>query len=139
MLQSLRTITVSVPLVAPGFGTDERLTVAAVNQRAGAALAVQLLVSLGHTSIAHVSGPPGWMDAAARTEGRRRALEQAGLPEAGYFVPPPTTVNQGFKELGEHCTRMLLSDMENGPSGAASVLNPRLVVRGSTAPPAERR
>jgi DNA-binding LacI/PurR family transcriptional regulator len=200
MLRSLRTVTVTVPLVAVGFGTDERLTVAAVNQRAGAGLAVQHLVSLGHTSIAHVSGPQDWMDAAARAEGWRRALEEAGLPEgvlvegdwsagsgyraglelaaagsvtavfaandqmalgvlrafneaglhvpddisvvgfddqpeAGYFVPPLTTVNQGFKELGARCIRMLLSDMAHGPSGAASVLNPKLVLRGSTAAP----
>ncbi|APX01857.1 LacI family DNA-binding transcriptional regulator [Arthrobacter sp. QXT-31] len=200
MLASLRAITVSVPLVAVGFGADERLTVAAVNQRAGAALAVQHLVNLGHIAIAHISGPQDWMDAAARTEGWRRALEQAGLPEgvlipgdwsagsgyraglelsavpnmtavfaandqmalgalrafreaglrvpedisvvgfddqpeAGYFVPPLTTVNQGFTELGARCISMLLSDLENGPSGAASVLNPRLVVRGSTAAP----
>jgi DNA-binding LacI/PurR family transcriptional regulator len=200
MLRSLRTVTVTVPLVAVGFGTDECLTVAAVNQRAGAGLAVQHLVSLGHTSIAHVSGPQDWMDAAARAEGWRRALEEAGLPEgvlvegdwsagsgyraglelaaagsvtavfaandqmalgvlrafneaglrvpddisvvgfddqpeAGYFVPPLTTVNQGFKELGARCIRMLLSDMAHGPSGAASVLNPKLVLRGSTAAP----
>jgi hypothetical protein len=32
---------------------------------------------------------------------------------------------------------MLLSDMARGPSGAASVLNPKLVVRDSTAAPAE--
>jgi hypothetical protein len=32
-----------------GFGADEHLTVAAVNQRVGAALAVQHLVNLGHT------------------------------------------------------------------------------------------
>jgi len=83
--------------------------------------------------------------------GALRAFNEAGLrvpedisvvgfddqPEAGYFVPPLTTVNQGFKELGARCIRMLLSDMANGPSGAASVLNPKLVVRGSTAAPAE--
>jgi DNA-binding LacI/PurR family transcriptional regulator len=202
MLESLHTIALSVPLVAVGFGADEHLTVAAVNQRVGAALAVQHLVNLGHTSIAHVSGPQDWIDAAARTEGWRRALHQSGLPagvliqgdwsaesgyraglelaaagnvtamfaandqmalgalrafseaglrvpedisvvgfddqpEAAYFVPPLTTVNQGFKELGARCIRMLLSDMAHGPSGAASVLNPKLVVRGSTAPPAE--
>ena len=83
--------------------------------------------------------------------GALRAFSEAGLrvpedisvvgfddqPEAAYFVPPLTTVNQGFKELGARCIRMLLSDMAHGPSAAASVLNPRLVVRGSTAAPAE--
>lgn len=78
--------------------------------------------------------------------GALRAFSEAGLrvpedisvvgfddqPETAYFFPPPTTVNQGFKELGARCMRMLLSDMAHGHSGAASVLNPKLVVRGST-------
>ncbi|YCH15198.1 substrate-binding domain-containing protein [Arthrobacter sp. D1-17] len=56
-------------------------------------------------------------------------------PEAAYFVPPLTTANQGFRELDERCIRMLLSHMAHGHSAAASVLNPKLVVRGSTAAP----
>ncbi|UVJ39798.1 LacI family DNA-binding transcriptional regulator [Arthrobacter sp. CJ23] len=200
MATALRTIDVSVPLVAVGIGADDRLTVAAVDQRAGAVLAVQHLLDLGHTSIAHVSGTLDWLDAAARAEGWRHTLEGAGLQdavlirgdwsaesgyraglelaatghvtalfaandqmalgalrafselglrvpedisvvgfddqaEAGYFVPPLTTVNQGFTELGTRCIRMLLSDMAHGRSGAASVLNPQLMVRDSTAPP----
>lgn len=192
MLKSLRTGAVSVPLVAVGFGGDELLTVAAVNQRLGAELAVRHLVDLGHTSIAHVSGPPDWIDAAARVEGWRRAPVQAGLPdttliqgdwtaesgcragkelaaadgvtallaandqmalgalrafneiglrvpqdisvvgfddqpEAGYFVSPLTTVNQGFNELGARCIQMLVSDMVHGGVGSVSVLNPKLV------------
>jgi DNA-binding LacI/PurR family transcriptional regulator len=160
---------------------------------------VQHLVDLGHTAIAHVSGPPDWIDAAARIDGWRRTLAQAELddsvlirgdwsaesgyraglelaaagnvtalfaandqmalgalrafseaglrvpqdislvgyddqPEAAYLVPPLTTVNQGFKELGARCMQMLLFDMANGHSGASSVVNPRLVVRSTTAP-----
>ncbi len=205
MLAALRTIAVPVPLVSVGFGAagfraDERLGDVAVDQAAGAALAVQHLLDLGHTSIAHISGPPDWIDAAARAEGWRRTLDCAGFmpgplvqgdwsagsgyragleltaatqvsavfaandqmalgalrafneaglrvpedisvvgfddqPEAGYFVPPLTTVNQGFEELGARCIGMLLSDMAHGTSRAASVLNPELVVRSSTAPP----
>ncbi|MCC2661019.1 MAG: LacI family transcriptional regulator, partial [Arthrobacter sp.] len=171
----------AVPLVAVGFSADERLTVVAVNQRAGAALAVEHLVNLGHTAIAHISGPRDWIDAAARADGWRRTLQQAGLraaaltegdwsaesgylaglelaaagnvtavfaandqmalgalrafgeaglrvpedisivgfddqPEAAYFVPPLTSVNQGFAELGARCIQMLLSDMAGGRS-----------------------
>ena len=200
MLKSLRAIHLAVPLVAVGFSADERLTVVAVNQRAGAALAVEHLVNLGHTAIAHISGPRDWIDAAARADGWRRTLQQAGLraavltegdwsaesgylaglelaaagnvtavfaandqmalgalrafgeaglrvpedisivgfddqPEAAYFVPPLTSVNQGFAELGARCIQMLLSDMAGGRSEAASVLNPKLVVRASTAAP----
>jgi DNA-binding LacI/PurR family transcriptional regulator len=200
MLKSLRAVRMAVPLVAVGFGAGEGLTVVAVNQRAGAALAVEHLVNLGHTAIAHISGPRDWIDAAARADGWRRTLQQAGLPaavliqgdwsaesgyragqelaaagnatavfaandqmalgalrafgeaglrvpedisivgfddqpEAAYFVPPLTSVNQGFAELGARCIQMLLSDMAGGRSEAASVLNPRLVVRASTAAP----
>ena len=208
MFRSLRTIRIAVPLVAVGFGVDEGLSVAAVDQRMGASLAVQHLVDLGHTAIAHVSGPPDWIDAAARIDGWRHTLVQAGLPatslirgdwsaesgyraglelargrtatalfaandqmalgalrafdeaglrvpedisvvgyddqpEAAYFVPPLTTVNQGFKELGGRCMQMLLSEMasESNPGGggssAASVVNPVLVVRSSSARPRE--
>lgn len=201
MFESLRTISISVPLVAVGFGADEWISVAAVNQRMGASLAVQHLVDLGHTAIAHLSGPPDWIDAAARIDGWRRTLAQAGLAdsvlirgdwsaesgyragrelaaagnvtalfaandqmalgalrafseaglrvptdisvvgyddqaEAAYFVPPLTTVNQDFKELGARCMQMLLFDMANGHSGSASVVNPKLVVRSSTGRPA---
>jgi DNA-binding LacI/PurR family transcriptional regulator len=206
MFRSLRTIKITVPLVAVGFGVDEGLSVAAVNQRMGARLAVQHLVDLGHTAIAHVSGPPDWIDAAARIEGWRQTLLEAGLPatslirgdwsaesgyraglelaggraatalfaandqmalgalrafaeaglrvpedisvvgyddqpEAAYFVPPLTTINQGFKELGGRCIQMLLSEMDTGfsvggrRSSAASVVNPALIVRSSTAGP----
>jgi len=206
MFRSLRTIRIAVPLVAVGFGVEEGLSVAAVNQRMGAGLAVQHLVDLGHTAIAHVSGPPDWIDAAARIEGWRHTLAEAGLPatalirgdwsaesgyraglelaagrtvtalfaandqmalgalrafdeaglrvpadisvvgyddqpEAAYFVPPLTTVNQGFKQLGARSMQMLLSKMDDGSglrsggSGAASVVDPVLVVRSSTARP----
>lgn len=200
MLKSLQAIHLAVPLVAVGFSADERLTVVAVNQRAGAALAVEHLVNLGHTAIAHISGPRDWIDAAARADGWRRTLQQAGLraavlsegdwsaesgylaglelaaagnvtavfaandqmalgalrafgeaglrvpedisivgfddqPEAAYFVPPLTSVNQGFAELGARCIQMLLSDMAGGRSETAPVLNPKLVVRASTAAP----
>ncbi|MEV7135282.1 hypothetical protein AB0N24_20645 [Arthrobacter sp. NPDC093128] len=86
-------------------------------QRAGPAQALQHLVKLGHTSIAHVSGPQDWIDAAARTDGWRRTPAEAGLP--------PEVLIQGDWS----------ADMAHGPSAAASVLNPRLVVRASTAAP----
>jgi DNA-binding LacI/PurR family transcriptional regulator len=200
MLAALNTIDVPVPLVSVGFGTGGRRGYVAVDQEAGAALAVQHLLDLGHTSIAHISGPPDWIDAAARSAGWRRTLEQAGLPcgpllpgdwsaesgyraglelaasggvtavfaandqmalgalrafaeaglrvpkdisvvgfddqpEAAYFVPPLTTVNQGFTELGARCISMLLDKLDGGTGGTAAVLSPGLVVRGSTAPP----
>ncbi|MCU1532472.1 MAG: lacI2 [Arthrobacter sp.] len=200
IFESLREISVPVPLVAVGFSADERLSVAAVDQGMGARLAVQHLIDLGHREIAHLSGPPDWIDATARIEGWRATLADAGLnapvllpgdwtaergyraglqlaaernatalfaandqmalgalrafhesgvrvpedisvvgyddqPEAAYFIPPLTTINQGFEELGARCMRLLLDDMASGPSGTASVVSPKLVVRSTTAPP----
>lgn len=60
-----------VPLVAVGFEADTGLSGAAVDQRLGASLAVQHLLDRGHTAIAHLSGPNGWIDATARIDGWR--------------------------------------------------------------------
>ncbi|WP_425527929.1 LacI family DNA-binding transcriptional regulator [Yinghuangia seranimata] len=88
--------------------------------------------------------------------GLLRALHEAGRPvpddvsvvgfdnlaESAYFLPPLTTVNQDFEEIGRQSVALLLDQMESAPAegtaprGAAAVsVAPRLVVRGSTAPP----
>ncbi|MFE4545460.1 LacI family DNA-binding transcriptional regulator [Arthrobacter sp. NPDC056727] len=204
MFESLRTTSLSVPLVAVGFGVDEGLSIAAVDQRLGASLAVQHLTDLGHKTIAHISGPEEWIDATARIDGWRCTLAQSGLPdsvlvrgdwsaesgyragldlvsadnvtavfaandqmalgalrafsevglrvpldisvvgyddqpEAAYFSPPLTTVNQGFKDLGARCIQKLLSEIAGGHVGEDSVAIPVLVTRSSTSSPFQRR
>lgn len=85
MSESLGTVELSVPLAVVGSCEDERFGGVAVNQWMGAQLAVQHLVELGHTEIAHLSGPPGWIDAAARIDGWRYALARAGLPDSALI------------------------------------------------------
>ena len=79
-----------------------------------------------------------------------RALNEAGLevprdvslvgfddqPESGYFSPPLTVVRQDFEELGRRCMDMMLAVLggEDGPR--TLVVEPELVLRSSTAPPA---
>lgn len=46
------------------------------------------LVELGHTRIAHISGPEGNADAQARVAGYRRALKEAGLPVEERLIAP---------------------------------------------------
>ncbi len=53
---------------------------------------------------------------------------------AAHFVPPLTTVRQGFRELGTRCLRMLLELIGGGDPGADTV-RPELVVRQSSGPP----
>jgi len=54
------------------------------------------------------------------------------VPEAAHFWPPLTTVRQDFEELGRRCVARLL---DGGDAQALPALEPRLVVRNSTAPP----
>jgi DNA-binding LacI/PurR family transcriptional regulator len=70
-----------VPLVAVGCGTRARLTSAAVDNSAGAALATRYLLDLGHHTVHHVAGPANWLDAQERIAGWRRALRDARAPE----------------------------------------------------------
>jgi DNA-binding LacI/PurR family transcriptional regulator len=66
-----------VPVAAlhGGVGTEP--------QEQAAALAVAHLRSLGHRRIALITGPPEWLEAAARERGARRGLE--GLPPAATW------------------------------------------------------
>ena len=57
-----------------------------IDHEAGARLATQHLVDLGHQHIAHISGPKNWYQAEARALGWCRALEQAGLPTSEPLV-----------------------------------------------------
>ena len=58
------------------------------------------------------------------------------IPEAAYFAPPLTTVRQDFDEMGSRSVRLLLEMLETGkPAEAGSGVQPRLIVRSSTAAP----
>lgn len=62
------------------------------------------------------------------------------LPLTRFTDPPLTTVHQPVRRKGEEAARMLLGALGPGPHRAAEhrVLETRLIVRGSTAPPAAR-
>jgi DNA-binding LacI/PurR family transcriptional regulator len=93
----LRGITAHVPLVAVGSEGDEQLSGATVDQGQGARLAVQHLVDLGHTQIGHLSGPVDWIDAAARIDGWREALADAGL-EPATLIEGDWSAECGYRE-----------------------------------------
>jgi DNA-binding LacI/PurR family transcriptional regulator len=64
------------------------------------------------------------------------------VPEAGYFLPPLTTVRQDFAELGRRSLEVILAQLrEEAPAGrdeGSVLIEPALAVRGSTAPPTAR-
>ncbi|SEE70744.1 DNA-binding transcriptional regulator, LacI/PurR family [Arthrobacter alpinus] len=199
MLQELN---LGVPVVIVGTAADGRLSGVMVDQEKGARDAVQHLVDLGHTRIAHVAGPDRFIDSAARVAGWRHVLAQAGLeegplitgdwtaasgylaglelarrsdasavfaandqmavgllrafteqgirvpfdmslvgvddlPEGAYLVPPLTTVRQGFQELGLRCLEIMVSQLETASPAQTAVVEPQLIIRASTAPPAQ--
>jgi DNA-binding LacI/PurR family transcriptional regulator len=58
------------------------------------------------------------------------------VPEAGYFIPPLTTVRPDFHAVAERVLTVLLTQIEAGtPSAEQHVLAPTLVERRSVGPP----
>lgn len=94
----------ATPVVAvdPHVGASSLPTVASDNL-AGATIATEHLISLGHRRIAHLSGRPDLRSSELREEGYRRALAQAGIPIDAALVKvggyDPETVRQPAREL----------------------------------------
>ena len=79
--------------------------------------------------------------------GLMRALHEAGrrvpdevsvvgfddVPEAGYYWPPLTTVNQQFSVLGRRAVELAVRALEGEEQPATDLVVPELIVRGSTA------
>lgn len=78
-LDRLREHSAHMPTLVIGADAEEGLHTAAVDQSAGARLAVAHLIECGHREIAHVSGPPDWHDARAREQAWREVMTDAGL------------------------------------------------------------
>lgn len=58
------------------------------------------------------------------------------IPEAPHFWPPLTTVRQDFDELGRRCVARLLGNLEVDTVGYRGSIDPELIIRKSTGPPA---
>ncbi|MEU6415651.1 LacI family DNA-binding transcriptional regulator [Microbispora sp. NPDC046933] len=101
--EGLRNLPPGLPVVAAGGGTDLPVPVAAVDQHAGAVRATRHLLSLGHRTVWHLSGPPNWIDASGRVDGWRSVLEAEGRE-----VPEPLvgdwTAHSGY-EIGKRLAR----------------------------------
>ncbi|WP_433090011.1 LacI family DNA-binding transcriptional regulator [Dactylosporangium sp. CA-052675] len=76
---ALRSLPSGVAAVAAEADTGGEIPAVAVDQVAGARLAVEHLLRLGHRQVWHLSGPRNWIEAQRRIEGWRRTLEDAGL------------------------------------------------------------
>ncbi|MCU1529468.1 MAG: putative transcriptional regulator [Frondihabitans sp.] len=91
----IRAVTRSIPTIAIDGSRTPSTEVIAVDQERAARLATEHLLSLGHNTVWHVSGPSMWSDAAGRSRGWQAALDDADIeappelhgdwsPESGY-------------------------------------------------------
>lgn len=81
--EALHSLPSGLLAVAVQAGSESALPSVAVDQIAGAELAVRHLLELGHETVWHIAGPNDWLEARDRIEGWRRTLV-----EAGASVPP---------------------------------------------------
>lgn len=95
-IAALRELTVEVPTLAVMPEPDDRLLTVAVDHRAGARLAMDHLIGLGHRRIAHLSGPSDWSEARIRREVWRDELRAAGLP-VGVLLEGDWTADAGYR------------------------------------------
>jgi LacI family transcriptional regulator len=73
-----------------------------VDNRLGARMATEHLVSLGHLRIAHVAGPPELRISEERVEGYRAALRDAGLdPDPALVAAGGFTEEGGYRAIEE--------------------------------------
>src|SRR5919107_805927 len=93
-----------VPLVALEAGPHDVVPLASVDQFAGARLATDHLLELGHRTVWHLAGPAGWPEAADRVRGWRDALEAAGAPL------PPALEGDWSARSGHELARQLVDD-----------------------------
>jgi DNA-binding LacI/PurR family transcriptional regulator len=90
-LEQVRSLDAAVPIVVvQGVSAGQSMAVG-IDQEAGARLAVDHLLDLGHRHVAHVTGPLEWVEAGQRRAGWQRAHEERqvlpGLEVAGDWSP----------------------------------------------------
>jgi DNA-binding LacI/PurR family transcriptional regulator len=108
-----------LPLVAVEAGPADEMPVVAVDQIAGAQLATRHLLELGHPTVAHIAGPPDFLEAGLRIEGWRAALAEAGA-EA-----PPVLAGDWSPRSGYALAQQLLRD---GKPSAVFVANDQMAL-----------
>ncbi|MEU7297842.1 LacI family DNA-binding transcriptional regulator [Streptomyces exfoliatus] len=84
--KALADVVAGIPLVILESHLGPDVPVVTSDSAAGARLAVEHLLSLGHRTVHHIAGPSGWLAAEQRVRGWREALEAAGAS-----VPEPLT------------------------------------------------
>ena len=118
VLEFIRGLELTIPLVAVAAGPRRGPSVVSIDQYRGARSAVRHLAEQGYTRIHHLAGPATAPDAIERVRGWRDELVAQRL-EAPELLQGDWTARSGF-ELGH--------DIELGPSTAAFTSNDQMAI-----------
>jgi DNA-binding LacI/PurR family transcriptional regulator len=125
-----------VPIVIVGRDlTRRRIASVLVNNRAGGALVMRHLASLGHRRIAVIRGPDEMFDSAPRWEGIQGAAAKAGIrldPRLVFQLPNLSDPKSGFEGGVQFAKAMLASGRKFTAVLAFDDLTALGVVRGLT-------
>ncbi|MGC4891553.1 LacI family DNA-binding transcriptional regulator [Micromonospora sp. DT227] len=94
---ALAQVSDGLAVVGVGGGQDEAVPSVQIDNDAGARLATQHLLRLGHTTVHHVAGPADWPEATERADGWRAALHADGRPSP-YAAPGAWTAQAGYTQ-----------------------------------------
>ena len=197
----LEGLDIGVPVVTFQQGSQPSPTSVSVDEVRGARMVVRHLLDLGHETVWHVQGPPGWMATSSRVQGWAaelgaagrfvpeplatsdwsaaegyrvgrelaqkkdvtavfaandpfalgviKAMDEAGrnvpgdvsvvgfddVKEAPFFRPALTTVKLDFEAIGHIAVSRVLAMIKEEAEGNIPLLEPRLILRDTTAPP----
>ncbi len=104
-LHLAQSLHIGVPLVVVEGDLSATPLTAGVDQIAGARLATKHLLDLGHRSVLHLPGPADWLEAAARREGWRMALEEHGAAIPGLMLEGDWTSRSGYQSCMDMLAR----------------------------------
>lgn len=93
-IAALDDLSSEIPVVSFQQGAQPSSASISIDEVSGARIAVEHLLELGHETVWHVQGPPGWMATDARTRGWQEALAAAGR----HAPPAMATINWSADE-----------------------------------------
>jgi DNA-binding LacI/PurR family transcriptional regulator len=96
-VQAVERLVTDIPVVFIDSPNNSKELSAELDNFSGAKRATEHLISLGHESIVHVTGPSGWFDSAPRVAGYESAMHDAKLQPK--VIPGDWTVPTGY-EIG---------------------------------------
>lgn len=103
VLEAMRSVQISVPSITLHGAQEPGGDGVFVDQVAGARLATRHLIELGHTTVAHLSGPRDWAEATARERGFLAEAEVSGV--TGIVTGPGDWTSRSGYEVGRRLLR----------------------------------